>query len=208
MHNLLARKVVLGLVALFSMIIIGCTDKPPSHDAADTKKTEKALAEGSREVGVSNIVNWTQKKTLKYIYELCDREKLICYAYTQNQMTGKFIFLYKCAGYGIPFSAQYTSPEKIVDAPNHLGFSTGGYHFMTVPQSEPNGIYMPSSSTATWVIAIDPETNEPEVHYAEPLLYVTPKPLRTSIVMNPEDYAIYDKKKPGKDDEKKTEKSD
>ena len=66
---------------------------------------------------------------------------------------------------------------------------------MTAPQPEPNGIYMPSSSNATWVIAIDPETNELEVHYAEPLLYVTPKPLRASLVMNPEDYAVYDKKK-------------
>ena len=100
------------------------------------------------------------------IYEECDRENLICYAYIVAKYSGKLIFIGKCVGYGVPFSAQYTNPER--------DYMNGA----TLPQADPNGLFMPTSSSATWLLLIDPKTNKPRPVYIEPEIIVSPFPLK------------------------------
>lgn len=127
-------------------------------------QTERLNQEANAQIGMPNLTNFQQKKLMKMIIEECDKENLVCYAYLQSEMTGKLIYIGKCLGYGVPFSAQFSSPDKIVDR-------TEGD--VVVAQSEPNGLYMPSSSSATWMIMLD-EKNQPRVVYFEPEVVVSP----------------------------------
>lgn len=190
--------VCLLLSVIFAICLCSCVDGGDKNNAdkRQMEHTKIALAEAERQVGMPNIVNWQQRKLMKWIYELCDREELITYAYTKNEMTGKFVFLYKCLGYGIPFSAQFTNPEKLVEGDKYFGYNLAGYlnYLEHLPQADPNGLYMPTSSSATWLIPIKPGQNKPHVIYAEPEIVVSAFPFRESLVQNPEDYNIYAKK--------------
>lgn len=114
-------------------------------DSKQAQKTEQLMAELDREVGMPNIVNFQQKKLMKLIMEECDRENLVCYAYIKSDYQGKLTYIGKCLGYGVPFSAQFTNPEKFFDDP-HGSVETGS---LKLPQPDPNGLFMPSSSSAT-----------------------------------------------------------
>lgn len=132
-------------------------------DDVQRKKTETMLGEAQKQIGMPNIVNWQQRRLMKAIYELCDQENLICYAYIKSDYQGKLMFIGRCIGFGIPFSAQYTNPMKKIKMRE-----------LTIPQADPNGLFMPTSSSATWLMMVDPKTNKPRPVYIEPEIVVSP----------------------------------
>ena len=157
------------ILVLGMFVIVGC-DYQSSADKKQRKQTEEMMLEIGRQVGMPNIVNFQQKKLMKMVLELCDQENLITYAYIKSDYHGKLYFIGKCIGYGIPFSAQYTNPEKPI--------SRSTYHDSnTIPQPDPNGLFMPTSSSATWLMMIDPKTNKPRPVYFEPEIVVSAFPL-------------------------------
>ena len=111
-------------------------------------------------------------------------ERLMKKASHLAAMTGKLIYVGKCLGYGIPFSAQFTNPEVIVEGDKAMGYDMPGVlNYLTVlPQADPNGLFMPTSSSATWLIMIDPSNNEPRPVYFEPTIVVSPFLLPESAV--------------------------
>lgn len=157
------KKVLLGLLLVMSFV--SCTFEPTT-DQIEQEKQEKILAEGQRQTGMPSIVNYQEKKNLKSIYELRDNNKLVNYAYLFNNMTGKLIFLGKCIGYGIPYATQYSNPQKL------------DYHtnYVTMPQAEPNGLFMPADARGTWVLLLDKDS-QPHPVYIEPDVVVSPFPL-------------------------------
>lgn len=150
------------ILALFAF---SC-DYTPSSDQIQKEQTEKALQEAAKEVGHPAIVNWQEKKMVKELIELRDQENVLCYAYIVS-MSGKLVFLGKCYGYGIPYSTQFSNPEKKM-------YEHGTYG--TLPQAEPNGLFMPDGLAATWLHMIDPEGNVRPV-YIEPEIIVSPYPM-------------------------------
>ena len=108
------KKVILGLVLMVSLV--SC-DYKPTADEIDQKKQEQSLQEAQRQTGMPAIHNFQEKKLLKQIYELRDNEKIVNYAYLYNEMQGKLVFIGKCIGYGIPYSTQYSNPERPAEAP-------------------------------------------------------------------------------------------
>jgi len=159
------KRLIIILLCV-SALLMGCFE--PTADEKQAKKTEVLMNEIDKQVGLPNIINFQQKKLMKMIFELCDKEDLITYAYLKADYTGKLIFLGKCIGYGIPFSAQYTNPERR---------STGTNGAIALPQPDPNGLFMPTSSSATWLMMIDPKTNKPRPVYVESEITVSPFPL-------------------------------
>jgi len=157
-------------ISMALVLFTGCLEVKPTSDSIQAKQTEKSLAEAQRQVGMPNIVNFQQRKLMKQIYELCDNEKLICYAYIKSDYQGKLVFIGKCIGFGIPFSAQFTNPEKIA----YKGHNTG---VISLPQADPNGLFMPTSSSATWLMMVDPKGKTPRPVYIEPEIVVSPFPL-------------------------------
>jgi hypothetical protein len=157
---------IMGFFAILCMSNTGCQNQSSNTKLAIQQET--LMQEAVRQVGMPNIVNFTQRKQLKEIQELCDQENLICYAYIVPELTGKPVFLGKCIGFGIPASTQYTNPDMDI-----FNTTESSVHF-SLPQADPNGLFMPSSSEATWLLLIDPKTNEPHPVYCEPRILVSP----------------------------------
>lgn len=171
------KKLFALLIILFLCFITACTDTSPSAESKQTAQTNQILDEVNRQIGLPNITNFQQKRLMKRIMEECDKENLICYAYLKSDYTGRLVFIGKCVGYGVPFSAQYTNPQKIVEADKQVGYDDAGRGpLTTLPQADPNALYMPTSSSATWLMMIDKE-NKPRVVYLEPEIVVSPFPL-------------------------------
>jgi len=159
------RKTIISVLLIcFGFLLVACQEDP---DDVQQQQTQQLMSEINRQIGMPNIKNFQQKKIMKMIYEECDRENLICYAYIVAKYSGKLIFIGKCVGYGVPFSAQYTNPERVYS----------WNHAITLPQADPNGLFMPTSSSATWLLLIDPKTNKPRPVYIEPEIIVSPFPL-------------------------------
>lgn len=135
------------------------------------------MRESNRQIGLPAIINNQEKKIMKQIYELRDQENLVCYAYLFNKDSGKVgQFLGKCIGYGLPYSTQFSNPMKVVDPERVAGHSKyqGEGAFLSMPQPEPNGLFMPEGLSATWLLLINPETKEPRPVYVEPEIIVSP----------------------------------
>ncbi len=176
-----------NILVIFTLLLtIGfassCLHERPDNSTSDrskTEKTEQLMQEANAQIGMPAITNFQELRLAKEIYELRDRADLICHAYLMNEMTGEVgQYLGKCIGYGLPFSVQFSNPEKLVDADRALyDRNYSGLYPMTVPQPEPNGLFMPEGLSATWIALINPETNEPEPVYMEPTIIISPFPL-------------------------------
>tara|TARA_R110002074_G_scaffold402324_1_gene606967 strand:- start:20351 stop:20848 length:498 start_codon:yes stop_codon:yes gene_type:complete len=139
-------KATLFLLPL--LILASCDDYAETADSKQAAATEKLVGEANRQVGMPAITKFTERKFLKMIYELRDTE-VSTFTYIVD-MNGKRHFLCESVGYGIPYSTQYTNPEHIVTS--HRS-TTVGYHTTSMPQPDPNGMFMPTSSSATWILA-------------------------------------------------------
>jgi len=166
------KKTILTCVTAFLLMgsLTGCTMSEPKAEQIQAQQTEQILGEVNRQIGLPNIHNFYEKKMAKEIFEMRDNSKLITYAYTQNKMSGKFIYLGKSMGYGLPYSVQYTNPEKVIK----LGsFKYSGDSPQTIPQADPNGLYMPEGLSATWLMLLDENTGKRNLVYIEQELTVT-----------------------------------
>ncbi len=171
MEKIKMNKLLLSLVVI-TALMMGCGKAEVNN--SDTKmqaKTEKSMQEMNRRVGMPAISNFQERKLAKLIFELRDKSNLICYAYIKSDYTGKYTFIGKCIGYGLPYSIQYTNPMKIVDDPyTHYKSNDRG---ITIPQADPNGLFMPSGLSATWLMLIDPVDGKPKPAYIEETITVT-----------------------------------
>ncbi len=64
---------------------------------------------------------------------------------------------------------------KVID-PDHIPghrYWEGEGTPVIIPQADPNGLYMPTSSSATWLILIDPVTKKARPAYFEPEIVVS-----------------------------------
>lgn len=132
-------KKVLLIGALIG-IFVGCEKVPEQKTSTEIEreKQEYLSKQAIESVGLPNISNFYEKKTLKKILEMRDNPKLINYFYTKNEMTGKWVYEGKCIGFGISYTTQYTNPEK-------MGHLDGGQYEAknpyTLPQADGVGLF-------------------------------------------------------------------
>lgn len=166
------KNIVLSMVVIvFSLVVFAGCDIEPGAEQKQARETRQMLQELNNQIGMPNITEFYEKKMAKEIFELRDNSKLITYAYFQN-LDGKFVYLGQCIGFGLPYSVQYTNPKV--------------YHVngATLPQADPNGLYMPDGLSATWLMYINPETGDREIIYAEPNILVTQSKLPRRLVVS------------------------
>ena len=163
MKHVYKFAVIILMVVGSMLMLTGCIEE--STDDKQEKQTEQLMAEAQRQVGMAAVRNFQERKLFKMILELRDREDLVCYAYLFNEREGKVgQYLGRCLGFGLPASIQYTNPERYL------------YNGATLPQPDPNGLFMPEGLSATWLMMID-EKGDARPVYVEPLIIVSPFPL-------------------------------
>lgn len=161
----------MGTLAVLFMLILmgaeGCDEPSPDADRAQAHKQERMLAQSNQVVGMPSITNYQEKQFARLIQELRD-EEIGTYTYIVD-MNGRYHFVCHSTGYGLPYSVQFTNPEKIADKTYDGGFAI-------ISQADPNGLFMPDNVTATWVICSDGEGGISPV-YLEPEILVTTMPM-------------------------------
>jgi hypothetical protein len=162
------KKIIGVLICLVLMcIVLGGCEEDTRHQ--EEKYQEDLMQQATNEIGMPDITEFFEKKMAKEIFEKRDDSKLVCYAYSQN-LNGQFIYVGRCYGYGLPYSTQYTNPEKYE------------YNGATLPQADPNGLYGAEGLTATWLMMINEETGEPYIMYCEPTIVVTENKIPVRLV--------------------------
>jgi hypothetical protein len=139
---------------------------PPNADRRQAEETKKRLLDADKQIGMPDIVNFTERKLAKDILELRDQESLSTFTYLVS-LDGKLVFLGQSIGYGLPYSVQFTNPEVEVYRRIEGGFGT-------LPQADPNGLFMPGGLSATWILLVDQESGEARPVYVEPQIVVSP----------------------------------
>ncbi len=150
------------LTVLLAAPLLMAADSCSGSNAADERATEQRMQEMRAQVGLPNVTNFTEAKFAKLVAELRDQE-IATFTYTVD-MSGQRHLLCESVGYGIPYSVQVTNPEQVA------------YSSVTLPQAEPNGLFMPDQADATWVLCSDGRGGVAPV-YSEPHLLVSPFPL-------------------------------
>jgi hypothetical protein len=167
------RRFLTICAALSALCMLSACDDDTSGAARDTRATMTATEQGSVVVGYPAIINWAEKKNLRMIYELRDNPKLVTWSYTTD-LNGKLHNACdgsNSVGYPIPYSTQFTAPKAPVirraQYPSGAGAGSGEWRTYEADQPEPNGLYMPTSAEATWVLCFNPDTKAIEATYIE-----------------------------------------
>lgn len=140
------------------LVLSGCLDE---GEQAQRMATEKLVNEATSQVGMPAIMNFKEKRILKDIYEMRDTE-IVTFTYLANPIKGCVLYLGQSIGYGIPYSTQYSNPQKVQ------------YQSLSIPQAEPNGLYMPDSAHGTWVMMLDKEAKKSRPVFIEPDVIISP----------------------------------
>lgn len=153
--------------------LVGCEEhvKQSDADSRQAAETRARLSEADRQIGMPDITRFTERKLAKDILELRDKE-ITTYCYLVN-LNGELIFIGEAVGFGLPYSVQFTNPMQALVEPNNLEAGDIPY---TMPQADPNGLFMPEGLSATWVMLKGPDGKVHPV-YIEPDVIVSPFPL-------------------------------
>lgn len=149
------KKFVAMILALTAVLV--CFTGCDSVGKEEREYTNMIKEQGFDMIGMPDISNFFEMGQLKDLYELRDDPNLVCYWYTKNTMTGKWVYEGTCIGFGIPYGSSITRPESTTNRDSSI----------VVPQAEPNGLYNNGLTTsATWILSID-ENGEIKPRYVE-----------------------------------------
>lgn len=178
MKNILSKICSYIGVITIAVLLMGATQgsgcQEVSSDTIQTQQQEGLLSEGTRAVGMPNIVNFRERKEMKQIYEMRDQANFITYTYIID-LNGKLHKFCTSEGYPIPYSTQFTSPQKQAQM-----YSGGGVQ--VIPQADPNGLFSPADAEGTWVVCANPDPKgspSSAVVYVEPRVICSPFPLKS-----------------------------
>lgn len=181
-----AIRKLLSLALLVALILMGAgceALKEKDSDKEQRQQQEQLSAEATRSVGMPAVKNFRERRVLKDIIEMRDRQGLVTYTYVFSPMLGKFIFLGETVGYGIPAATQYTNPMK-----EYTYHGQGGAAWAyTIPQADPNGLFSPASADATWILMLDPDKKAVSPQYIEERVTVFTFKLPARLVVGEEE---------------------
>lgn len=131
------------LLAAFSVMGDSCNNSP-GEDAAQRESYQQGAAYKNilRNQPPPTFDFSIERKIMIALYE-ARQHSIATYSFVQSDYTGKVLWSCSSLGYPIPYSTQLTNPDQEV-----------GYN-VVLPQNEPNGLFPPPSSEATWVPCVD-----------------------------------------------------
>ena len=172
---------ILAVTLLLPLVVTACSVPDNSGASREAEATKTLFDQAAVAIGLPAVQNWTEKRQLKMLYELRDKAKLTTYSYYVD-LNGKLhqVCPTTSVGFGMPFSAQYTSPRVLSsNRPVNRVFDAGTRQTWEAPQPEPNGLYMPDSTSATWVICLGEDGKKLNPVYVEPQIIVSLTPMKT-----------------------------
>lgn len=158
------------------ILLVGC-DETPTSDQTQQHQQEQMSQQSNQQIGMPGISNFTEKKVMRRLYEMRDKN-VATFTYMVD-MQGKLHHVCDSMGYGLPYGTQFSNPEK---------GNQNSWQGPNLPQSEPNGLFMPPGAEGTWVICASTQ-GEFTPMYIEPRVIVSPFRLRSE-----DDYALPDEK--------------
>lgn len=177
----LTSLVLFGVMTLCAFDSDGCTSESPS-DHAQRVQQERMSQQGNSQVGMPGLTNFTEKKIMRRLYEMRDKN-VATFTYIVD-MQGKLHHVCDSMGFGLPYGTQFSSPEKVQSGADGTVYN----QYPLMPQSEPNGLFMPPSAEGTWVICASTAGDFTPM-YIEPRVIVSPFRLKAE-----DDYALPDEK--------------
>ena len=160
------------LALSFAVLLGGCNS---SADERQAEETAELMAQANKEVGMPGITRFTEKRMFKRILEQRD-QAFQTYTYYLD-LQGDPHLLCESIGYGLPAATQYTNPERDKGFNDHEG--------PNMPQPDPNGLFMPTSTSATYVLCADSASADGfDAQYVEPAILVTTRPMGGAAVGN------------------------
>ena len=162
------EKLFLMIGALGLGMALTACNQPDTATSVERKKQAELSLRGVESVGMPAIVNFAEKRMMKDIIEL--RDKNVATTTYITDLNGKLHKICDSVGFGLPYATQFTNPQMPQQA-----YSGGGTYVL--PQADPNGLYSPASADGTWVQCVDPKSKKATVVYIEPRVIVSPFPL-------------------------------
>lgn len=157
------KPVIAALLCL--PMLTACPEVKPDADQKQAAATKQAFAEAEAEIGMPDIVNYQERRFAKQILEMRD-QSITTHTYIKNDIKGCLVYLGASIGYGLPYAVQYTNPMRV--AADGIDGKWGA-----LPQPDPNGLFMPDSLSATWVLLVDEKTKKASPVYVEPEITVS-----------------------------------
>ena len=155
------NKILAVLAALMIAAAAGCDSGGPSGD-----QKEKAFTEKQQEIyNIGQPPDMFDASQARENLRAAHRAM----AYGANSWTIQYVegvgVTFQCPsiGYPIPYGAQLTNPEKV------SRFGGGDYAYLSLPQMEPYGLYVPPDVAATYGNCVLP-SGQIGVFYSEPPL--------------------------------------
>jgi hypothetical protein len=141
-HPILA---VCGLCAIFFLCTAesGCEDKSDTKERLDVERGQAQLVQNQP----APVFQFSLERHIMIELYKARNKAVTTYSYVQSPFTGKI--QWECVSIGFPIAAttQLTNPMKT----DHSGQT------VTIPQAEPNGMYAPPQSSATFVPCVGPD---------------------------------------------------
>lgn len=156
------------LLALPFIALLAACDQPPTSTQIERRKQEELSMQAVTQVGMPAIVNFAEKRMMKDILEL--RDKNVATTTYLVGMNNQLTKVCDSIGYGLPYATQYTNPSRVV-----YDQSRGS---QVIPQADPNGLYSPASADGTWVLCVDHKDGKAKPVFIEPRIIVSPMALQ------------------------------
>jgi hypothetical protein len=118
----------------------GCNESD-SHESSDVEKQQLVYVKTQP----PPWFDWSFERHLMIELYKARNQAVHTYSYVVSQYTGKILASCPSLGFPIPATTQLTNPNKWV--------AQGA----TLPQAEPNGMYSPPMTHATWVMCLGPD---------------------------------------------------
>ena len=169
------KKLLPVLLLPICVVFMGADDSCGSSGEKAQVSAQKTLSdEADRQVGLPGVTNFTEKRIVRKLYELRDKN-IATYTYVMD-MEGRLWHVCDSIGYGLPYGVQFTNPLRPAYA--NETHEAGN---IALPQPEPNALYMPPTADGTWVIcASEIKKGDIEPMYVEPHVISSPYKLKSA----------------------------
>jgi hypothetical protein len=140
----------LGLAMLSTAAASSCSNGNSAQNNANNTETQQQGAAYDQLVRnqPAPTFDWSQEREIAIQLYKARQGAIATFSVVQSPFTGKVLWSCPSIGFPLPYSTQITNPNYVADESDH-----GSYAIL--PQQEPNGLYPPPSSAATWVPCVN-----------------------------------------------------